>query len=58
VHGYSTADVNLCWKISRQFEFSVSGKNLLQPYHPEFGTDPGPLVGIKRSGYLKLTWTR
>jgi len=58
VHGYSTADVNFSWKISRQFEFSVSGRNLLQPYHPEFGTDPGPLVGIKRSGYLKLTWTR
>jgi hypothetical protein len=29
---------------------------LFQPHHPEAGGDPGPLVGIERSGYIKLTW--
>jgi iron complex outermembrane receptor protein len=58
VHGYSTADVNFSWRLNKNLALSVTGTNLLQPQHPEFGTDPGPLVGIKRSGYLKLTWTR
>jgi iron complex outermembrane recepter protein len=58
VHGYSTADANFSWRLTRQLEFSITGRNLLQPHHNEFGTDPGALVGIKRSGYLKLTWTR
>jgi iron complex outermembrane receptor protein len=58
VHGYSTGDIHFAWKMTHQLELSVTGSNLLQPHHPEFGTDPGPLVGIRRSGYLKLTWTR
>jgi len=58
VAAYSTADVRLGWRPLQSVEFSVVGQNLLQPYHPEFGGDDGPLVGIKRSFYGKITWRR
>lgn len=61
VDSYSTADARLAWQIPRGFELALVGKNLFQPHHPEFGTDPGTpttvtLVGIRRSAYVKLTW--
>jgi len=64
VPAYSTADARLGWTFHPGFELSLVGRNLLQPSHPEFGTDPGlpagaiTLVGIKRSGFIKLTWTK
>jgi iron complex outermembrane receptor protein len=60
VGSYSTADVRLGWHVSVRdagmLDFSVLGQNLLEPSHVEFGGDPGPLVGIKRSVYGKITW--
>jgi iron complex outermembrane receptor protein len=56
VKGYSTADVRLGWRAGEGLDFSVVGQNLLQPYHYEFGGDPGPLVGIKRAVYARITW--
>jgi len=56
VDSYSTADVHLAWRATRQVEFSVVGENLFQPRHPEFGGDLGLLVGIKRSVYAQITW--
>lgn len=58
VEAYSTADLRLGWHVGESMEFSVVGQNLLSPSHPEFGGDPGPLVGIKRSAFAKLTWRR
>jgi iron complex outermembrane receptor protein len=58
VPSYSTADVRLGWHWREGLEFSVTGQNLLQPSHAEFAGDPGPLVGIKRSIYAKITWNR
>ncbi len=58
VKAYSTADVSLGWKMSDHFRLSVVGQNLFQPHHPEFGGDPGPLVGIKRSAYGQITWQK
>jgi iron complex outermembrane recepter protein len=57
VSDYSTADVRLGWRPVRQLELSLVGQNLLQPFHMEFGSDPGPIVGIKRDIYAKLTWS-
>jgi iron complex outermembrane receptor protein len=62
VDAYETADARLGWKINPQFELSFVGRNLLQPHHPEFGTDPSAnggvaFVGVRRSAYVKLTWT-
>ena len=56
VKAYSTADVRLGWHLGEHWEFSAVGQNLLQPFHMEFGGDPGPLVGIKRSVYAKVIW--
>ena len=58
VHPNSTADLRVGWRPGKGLEFSAIGQNLFRPTHPEFGGDPGPLVGIKRSVYLRLTWTR
>ena len=58
VPAYSTGDARIGWRFSRQFELSLVGQNLFQPWHFEDGGDPGPLVGIKRSVYAKLTWSR
>ncbi len=63
VRAYSTADARFGWKIKSNLDLSFVGRNLLQPHHPEFASDPAAnsmdeaLVGIKRSAYLKLTWT-
>jgi iron complex outermembrane recepter protein len=56
VGAYTTADVRFDWHATRSLDVSVVGQNLFQPHHAEFGGDPGPLVGIERSAYVKLTW--
>jgi iron complex outermembrane receptor protein len=58
VPAYSTGDARLGWRFSRSVELSLAGRNLFQPSHAEYGTDPGPLVGIRRSVYATITWRR
>jgi iron complex outermembrane receptor protein len=58
VPAYSTGDSRVAWRFTRQLELSLVGRNLFQPSHVEYGTDPGPLVGVKRSVYARMTWTR
>jgi iron complex outermembrane receptor protein len=57
VPGYSSADVHFAWQVRPSWQVSLVGQNLLQPHHVEDVGDPGTLVGIVRSGYVKLTWT-
>ncbi|MCU1286406.1 MAG: TonB-dependent receptor, plug [Acidobacteriales bacterium] len=56
--GYQTADVRVGWNV-RALQFSVTGQNLLQPSHYEWGTgDPNiPPVGIRRAIYGRVVWT-
>ncbi len=58
VPAYSTGDGRIAWRFARQLELSLAGRNLLQPSHVEYGSDPGPLVGIRRSVYARMTWSR
>ena len=58
VHPNGTVDVRVARRVGEGFSLAAVGQNLLRPSHPEFGGDPGPLVGIKRSAYLSITWTR
>jgi iron complex outermembrane receptor protein len=58
VHPYNTADLRLERQVGEGFMFAATGQNLLRSSHPEFGGDPGPLVGIKRSAYFSITWAR
>jgi iron complex outermembrane receptor protein len=55
VPAYTTADVQFTWHSTRDLDFAVVGQNLLQPHHAEFA-GPGGLIGIERSGYVKMTW--
>jgi iron complex outermembrane receptor protein len=56
VPAYSTGDARVGWRFSRQFELSLVGQNLFQPWHLEYG--PPPAVGIVRNVYARLTWSR
>jgi iron complex outermembrane recepter protein len=56
VSAYQTADARLGWSPTKFLDLSFVGQNLFQPYHPEFGGDDGPLVGIVRSYYAQVTW--
>jgi iron complex outermembrane receptor protein len=58
IPGYSTMDARLGWRIGRNLDISLVGRNLLQPWHLEFGNDPGPAVGIRRTIFVRLTWAR
>jgi iron complex outermembrane receptor protein len=58
VGAYSTGDARLGWHPIEGLEISLVGQNLFQPQHPEFGGDDGPLVGIRRSFYGKITWRK
>jgi len=57
VPAYSTGDARFAWRARPELEVAVVGQNLLQPFHAEAAGDPTTLVGIIRSGYVKLTWT-
>ena len=56
VKAYKTADARFAWHPTLHWALSVTGQNLLQPHHPEFGSDVDTIVGIKRAVYAKLTW--
>ena len=58
IPSYSTGDAWLAWRLHPQLELSIVGRNLLQPSHVEYSDNPGPLAAIRRSAYVKLTWTR
>ncbi len=58
IPAYSTGDARLAWKVTPQLEVAFVGRNLLQPWHAEYLGDPGLAVGIKRSGYIRVTWSR
>ena len=58
VRSYSTADASFRWRFAKGFKLTVAGQNLLQPQHVEFAGDPGPLVGIKRSAYVEITYEK
>jgi len=58
VKAYSTADARFGWRMADHWALSVSGQNLLQPHHAEFGSDVNTIVGIKRSVYGQIAWTR
>ena len=55
---YETADLRFAWQAIPHLEIAVTGQNLFQPHHPEYGGDPGPLVEIKRSVFAAITWRK
>lgn len=55
VPGYTALDARLGWAVSKDVDISLSGFNLLDPHHPEFGAAPGRSE-LGRSFYLKMLW--
>ena len=55
VESYSTGDISAGWRPHNSVEFRLVGSNLFSPAHPEYGGDPGRLVGIVRSVYFGVT---
>ena len=58
IRAYSTADAEFTWHTRWPLRFTVVGRNLFQPYHYEFASDPAPNVAIKRSVYGQITWEK
>ena len=58
VQAYYTADARIGYHPNSHLDLSVTGENLMQPHHTEFGIDPPPNIAIKRSVYAKIVWTR
>ena len=58
VESYQTMDAHASWMPDKSLRFTVSGRNLLQPHHHEFAGDNDLPVGIRRSVYGGITWTR
>lgn len=56
VKAYQTGDARLGWNAGRHWQFTVAGRNLLQPHHQEFVGDNNDAVGIRRSVYAGLSW--
>jgi iron complex outermembrane recepter protein len=55
IPAYTTLDIRYGWRITRNFELSLVGQNLLDSRHPEFLQDniPAPQRELKRAGYLQ-----
>ncbi len=58
VQSYQTMDAHASWRLGKSLQFSLDGRNLLQPHHHEFQGDNDLPVGIRRSVYAGITWTR
>lgn len=58
INSYSTGDARFGWWVRSSLQLSVSGRNLFQPTHYEYPSDPGPNVAIKRSVFFQIYWRR
>ncbi|MDB5763726.1 MAG: TonB-dependent receptor [Herminiimonas sp.] len=55
VPAYTTMDARFGWKLRRDLELSITGQNLLDRNHAEFGTSP-TRSEIPSSVFVKLSW--
>jgi iron complex outermembrane receptor protein len=55
VPSYESLDLNYTWRLNPRLDLSVTGQNLLDAAHPEFGGGPNRAV-YERSLGLKLVW--
>ena len=58
ISAFARVDIGLTWRPKSNVEFSIWGQNLLDPDHPEFGSDGFLSNGtalIERGVYAKMT---
>lgn len=58
VPGYATSNVTVRVALNRQLSVLVSGRNLHEATHAEFSDGGNGLIGIRRSVFVGLRWTR
>ncbi|MDP9145572.1 MAG: TonB-dependent receptor, partial [Actinomycetota bacterium] len=58
VPSYSTSNVTVQFALNREFSLIASGRNLHEATHVEFTEGGNGLIGIRRSVYVGLRWTR
>jgi iron complex outermembrane receptor protein len=56
VRNYVALDTRLGWIFMKNTELSLSGFNLLDPNHPEFGAAPNRSE-LARAFYAKMVWS-
>ena len=56
VPAYTELDLRLGWRPTPAWELSVTGQNLLDRQHREFGPTGAATIELQRSYYLKVTW--
>lgn len=55
VPAYTALDLRYGWRIQRNLELSITGQNLLDRAHTEFGAGPNASV-FERSVFVRLAW--
>ncbi|MDB5758306.1 MAG: hypothetical protein JWM30_1595 [Burkholderia sp.] len=55
VPAYTTLDLRYAWQLQRNLELSVTGQNLLDRRHTEFGAGAGASI-FERSVFVRLAW--
>jgi iron complex outermembrane receptor protein len=55
VPAYTALDVRWAWRVRPGLELSLSGRNMADPWHPEWGA-AGTRAEIPRSVVLKAVW--
>jgi iron complex outermembrane receptor protein len=56
VPAYTAVDARVFWRPSPKWEFSLSGQNLLDPIHAEWGVATNR-IEVERGFYLAFQWT-
>jgi iron complex outermembrane recepter protein len=54
VPDYLSLDASVIWSVDERLELSLTGRDLLDPLHPEFGV--GAPNQIERNWYARLAW--
>ncbi len=59
IDGYSRLDLNLTWHATEELTLTVGGRNLLDPWHPEYDGLGAGVFGseIPRTFYGKISWS-
>ena len=56
IPAYQTMDAHIGWRLKKHLQFTLDGRNLLQPSHVEFVGDNNNLAGIRREVYGGIAW--
>jgi iron complex outermembrane receptor protein len=56
IPSYAAFDTRLTWKPMSRLELGITGQNLFDPRHAEFGGNSANLTEVERSVFGEATW--